>query len=97
MCIFFQKIVDSDVTLWVSADRQPFRQAKIPSNYNHQNYIVDSIRSLQAFVIVQHTNNRYNLYLSDEQGVFYYQSLSDISVELNPSLGRVTDLEAVSF
>ncbi len=71
----------TSVSLFVSADRQPFQKAIIPSNYNHESYLVDSIRSLQALVVVQHSNDQYNLYFSEETGVYYYQSLTDISVD----------------
>ena len=83
------------MTLWVSADRKPFRQARIPSQLSHNGYIVASIRSLQALVIIRHPNNQYNLYLSEEQGIYYYQSLENLVVE-EQSIGQfVTDLDVV--
>ena len=97
--MILQYIIDNEVTLWVSADRGPFKQAKIPSIYPHDSYIVDSIRSLQALVIIKHTNDQYNLYLSEEQGIYYYQSLENLVVEprtIQLTFGNtIVDLEVV--
>ena len=75
-----QKPVNNTRTLWVSVDRQPFKQANIPSTYGHINYLVDSVKSLQALVVLQHDNNQYNLYMSEEMGVNYYLALADVTV-----------------
>ena len=83
------------ITLWVSANRQPFKQAQIPSTYPHMNYIVDSVKSVQALVIVQHTNNQYNLYMSEEKSFLYILSLADIKVERSNQF-FVIDLQIVS-
>ena len=47
-------------------------------------------------VIVRHDNNQFNLYLSEEMGVHFYQSLSDLTV-LQSDQGRLIalDLESV--
>ena len=42
------------------------------------------INNVQALVIVEHTGGFYNLYLSDEAGVYYSLSLRDLVVENNP-------------
>ena len=76
-------------------DRKPFNQAKIPRD-NHLTYLVASIRSLQALVVIRHTDNIYNLYMSEEQGVLYYQALSDIQVDHPSGGGYFIDLELVS-
>ena len=93
---FPQKTIKSEVTLWVSADRQPFKKAQIPSTYSHLNYIVDSVKSVQALVIVQHTNNQYNLYMSEEKGFLYILSMSDIKAQRFQNGFTAIDLEVVS-
>ena len=47
-----------------------------------QEYFVTSHRSSQALVIIEH-ENVYNLYLSDETGIYYSLSLEDIVVKVN--------------
>ena len=47
---------------------------------------------MQALVIVEHTNGQFNLYLSDETGLYYSLSLPDIVYN-----NGVIDLEIVSF
>ena len=47
-------------------------------------YLVTHINNVQALVIVEHTGGFYNLYLSDEAGVYYSLSLRDLVVERNP-------------
>ena len=81
--------------MWVSADRKPFQEAKIPSPIGHQYYYVNSIRSLQALLIIRHTDDRFHLYFSDEQGIYYYQALANLAVE-SFFFGDYIDLEAVS-
>ena len=93
--LFSQKTINSKTTLWVSVDRKSFNQAKIPRD-NHLTYFVASIRSLQALVVIRHTDNIYNLYMSEEQGVLYYQALSDIQVDHPLGGGYFIDLELVS-
>ena len=48
---------------------------------------------MQALVIVEHEGDFYNLYLSDESGIFYSLSLRDIVIETRPNLQ--IDLELV--
>ena len=55
-----------------------------------QNYYVESIKSLQALVIVQHTNGQHNLYLSEETGQHFSLSLPDLVIANN-----ALDLELV--
>ncbi len=81
----------------VSADRKPFQPTIIPTPYNHQQYIVDTINSLQAMVIVKHNSSLYNLYMSEEQGVYYYNALTDLKVDQTNSGGYVIDLESVRY
>ena len=47
---------------------------------------------MQALVIVEHTNGKFNLYLSEETGLYYSLSLPDIVYN-----NGVIDLEIVSF
>ena len=47
-----------------------------------QQYFITSHRSSQVLVIIEH-ENIYNLYLSDETGIYYSLSLEDIVVEVN--------------
>lgn len=47
---------------------------------------------MQALVIVEHTNGKFNLYLSEETGLYYSLSLPDIVYK-----NGVIDLEIVSF
>ena len=55
-------------------------------------YLVTHINELQALVIVQHNGGFYNLYLSDQSGVYFSLSLRDIAV-----VGvNTVDLELVS-
>ena len=89
-----QKTVNSKITLWVSADRKPFKQAKIPSTEGHQAYLVDSIKSVQALVIVQHDSGQFNLYMSEEMGVLYTLALPDIVVDTSGG-NYIVDLELV--
>ena len=90
-------MVNTTPTLWVSVDRQPFKMAHIPSTFNHVNYFVDSVKSLQALVIVQHDNNQYNLYMSEEMGVNYYLALADVAVAVsNAGQLLAIDLQPVS-
>ena len=67
--------------------------AHIPSSLLHKNYLVASIKALQALVIVEHTNGQFNLYLSEEAAQYFSLSLSDIVVSSN----YVIDLELVRF
>ena len=52
------------------------------------------INEMQALVIVEHVGGFYNLYLSDESGVYYSLSLRDIVVFISSTQIRV-DLELV--
>ena len=89
--IFVQKKEDNeDAHLLVSYNRQPFKAAQIPTPYSHRDYIVSHIEERQAQVIVEHEGNFYNLYLSDETGVYFSLSLRDIVVTQN-----AIDLERV--
>lgn len=90
--IFAQRTDKGVIGLHVSYNRQPFRNAMIPTPYAHQNYIVSHINELQALVIIGHEGNFYNLYLSDQEGVYYSLALRDLVVER----GRGLDLELVS-
>lgn len=81
--------------MWVSADRQPFQEAKIPSPIGHQYYYVDSIRNLQALLIIRHADDRFHLYFSEEQGIYFYQALANLAVE-SFGFADFIDLEAVS-
>lgn len=47
---------------------------------------------MQALVIVEHTNGQFNLYLSEETGLYYSLSLPNIVYNKG-----VIDLEIVSF
>ncbi|XP_065899121.1 VPS10 domain-containing receptor SorCS1-like isoform X4 [Dysidea avara] len=66
--------------LLVSYMRGPFQLARIPSFIEHFGYIVGSYRSSQGLVIVEHTR-QYDLYLSDETGVYYSLSLDNVVVD----------------
>ena len=77
--------------MYVSYDRKPFQLAHLPSELPHQNYYVASLDAKQALVIVQHTNGQFNLYLSEEMGIYYSLSLPDIVYS-----NGVLDLEIVS-
>ena len=79
-----------DVYLLVSYNRQPFNVAQIPMPYNHRNYIVGHIEGRQALVIVEHEGDFYNLYLSDETGVYFSLSLRDLVIT------HAIDLEKVN-
>ena len=65
--------------------------AHLPSELPHQNYRVASLDAKQALVIVEHTNGQFNLYLSEEMGIYYSLSLPDIVYG-----NGVLDLEIVS-
>ena len=56
-------------------------------------YLVTDINEMQALVIVEHEGDFYNLYLSDESGIYYSLSLRDIVIETTPNLQ--VDLELV--
>lgn len=68
--------------LYVSHKRKPFSLTRFPTTVSHYLYFVTSHRSSQALVIIEH-ENAYNLYLSDETGIYYSLSLEDIVVEVN--------------
>ena len=89
--IFAQRTDHGVISLHVSYKRRPFQDAKIPTPYAHQNYLVSHINELQALVIIQHEGSFYNLYLSDQEGVHYSLTLRDMVVER----GRILDLELV--
>ena len=62
-------------------------------------YLVTHINEMQALVIVEHdtlehVRNFYNLYLSDESGIYYSLSLRDIRVFITSTRIRL-DLELV--
>ena len=79
--IFAQKTGDNqDAQLLVSYKCQPFNVAQIPTPYNHRNYIVTHLEEKQALVIVEHEGEFYNLYLSDETGVYFSLSLRDLVI-----------------
>ena len=79
--IFVQKTESNgDAYLLVSYNRQTFNMAQIPTPYAHKNYFVAHIEERQALVIVEHDGGFYNLYLSDESGVYYSLSLRDIVI-----------------
>ena len=89
--IFVQKTESNqDAHLLVSYNRQPFQAAKIPTPYDHRNYIVSHIEERQALVIVEHEGEFYNLYLSDETGVYFSLSLRDLVVMSAIDLERVS-------
>lgn len=87
--IFAQRTDAEKVNLYVSYMRQPFRLAKIPTPYEHRNYLVSDIDELQAMVVIEHVGGFYNLYLSDTTGIDFSLSLRDIVVE------NAVDLEVV--
>ncbi|CAI8030523.1 Sortilin-related receptor [Geodia barretti] len=88
--IFAQKTEDNDDThLLVSYNRQPFQAAQIPTPYDHRSYIVSHIEERQALVIVQHEGGFYNLYLSEETGVYFSLSLRDLVVDYAIDLERI--------
>ena len=80
--------------LWISYDRKNFKQALIPSNVGHENYRVASIKSVQALVIVEHSDGVFNLYTSDETGQYFSLSLNDITITKNGNSWFI-DLEIV--
>ena len=88
--IFATRIDDGVHNLYVSYDRQPFQKAMIPTPYAQQGYIVPTSNGLQALIIIQHEGGFYNLYISDQTGVYYSLSLRDIVVD-----GNTIDLETV--
>ena len=53
-----------------------------------QRYFVASHRSSQALVIIEHENT-YNLYLSDETGVYYSLSLENLAVKATSSVDLI--------
>ena len=54
-------------------------------------YLVIRINDVQALVIVEHAGGFYNLYLSDESGVYYSLSLRDLVIDSDYNI----DLELV--
>ena len=94
--IFAQRTDNDKVNLYVSHMRKPFKPARIPTPYNHQNYIVNNIDELLALVVIEHEGGFYNLYLSDTTGVDYTLSLRDLVVEKTTTGGYNLDLEIVS-
>lgn len=89
--IFVQKTdTNNDAHLLVSYKRQPFKDAFIPTPYDHRNYYVTHLEERQALVIVEHEGGFFNLYLSEETGVYYSLSLRDLVVDY------AIDLELVS-
>ena len=54
------------------------------------------IDDMQALVIVEHAGGFYNLYLSDESGLYFSLSLTDIVIETLYSRWQI-DLELVRY
>ena len=54
-------------------------------------YLVIRINDVQALVIVEHAGGFFNLYLSDESGVYYSLSLRDLVIDSDYNI----DLELV--
>ena len=94
--IFAQRTDNGKINLYVSHMRKPFKRARIPTPYNHQNYLVNNIDELLALVVIEHEGGFYNLYLSDTTGVDYTLSLRDLVVE-STNTGYRLDLEIVSY
>ena len=94
--VFAQRTDNGKVNLYVSHMRKPFKLARIPTPYNHQNYLVNNIDELLALVVIEHEGGFYNLYLSDTTGMDYTLSLRDLVVERGNSGGYRLDLEIVS-
>lgn len=83
--------------LYMSADRQPFQEAKVPSRVEgHYQYIVARVKSNQALLINRHGNGQYILYFSDETGVYFSESLASLAViEIFPNQLYYIDLAVV--
>ena len=63
-------------------------------------YLVATINEAQALVIIEHEGDFYNLYLSDDSGIFYSLSLRDLVIEEDPlqiDLELVSGFRALSF
>ena len=89
--IFAQKTDENDDShLLVSYNRQPFKPAQIPTPYDHRSYTVSHIEERQALVIVEHEGGFYNLYLSEETGIYFSLSLRDLVVDYGIDLERVS-------
>jgi hypothetical protein len=93
--VFAQRTDNGKVNLYVSHMRKPFKLARIPTPYNHQNYLVNNIDELLALVVIEHEGGFYNLYLSDTTGMDYTLSLRDLVVERGNSGGYQLDLEII--
>ena len=59
-------------------------------------YLVSHIDDMQALVIVEHAGGFYNLYLSDESGLYFSLSLNDIVIEALYGRWQI-DLELVRY
>jgi hypothetical protein len=79
--IFAQRTDSGMVALYVSDRRGPLQKAHIPIPGGHERYLVSHIDDMQALVIVEHAGGFYNLYLSDESGLYFSLSLTDIVIE----------------
>ncbi|CAI8011488.1 VPS10 domain-containing receptor SorCS3 [Geodia barretti] len=79
--IFAQRTESGMVALYVSDRRGPLQKAHIPIPGGHERYLVSHIDDMQALVIVEHAGGFYNLYLSDESGLYFSLSLTDIVIE----------------
>ena len=55
------------------------------------------IDDMQALVIVEHATGFYNLYLSDESGLYFSLSLTDIVIETLYGTRWQIDLELVRY
>ena len=67
------------------------------TSYYHptpSSYLVSHIDDMQAMVIVEHEGDFYNLYLSDESGLYFSLSLRDIVIETVNNRYQI-DLELV--
>ncbi|CAI8046683.1 VPS10 domain-containing receptor SorCS1, partial [Geodia barretti] len=89
--IFAQRTDDGVIGLHASDRRKPFKRAMIPVPDEHRNYLVIRINDVQALVIVEHAGGFYNLYLSDESGVYYSLSLRDLVIDSDYNI----DLELI--
>lgn len=79
----------------MSADRKPFQEAKLPREGQYR-YHVAPVQTSQALLLNRHENGEYVLYLSDESGVYFTESLASVFViEVVPDRVYYIDAAAV--
>jgi hypothetical protein len=76
---------DGSQSLYISYKRKPFKKIVVPVADSHQRYFMYLLEGKQLLLLIQHSTSqstsgyKYNLYLSDVEGVSYSLALEDVA------------------